>query len=201
MSPRPSLGEVRRPHILGAAADTIAERGLSATRVADIAARAGTSGPALLYWFQSKDDLLAQALTFAEDAFYERLAARLELLDSARERLRLVVLASAEDYDWTLWMELWVHALRDPATARTRQALDRRWRETIAEIVREGHARGEFADADPERVALLVACLLDGLAVQATLGDPAVGPARMASLALGLAGAELGCDLGSVTDG
>lgn len=33
----------------------IAERGVSGTRVADVAKRAGTSAPAILYWFGSKD--------------------------------------------------------------------------------------------------------------------------------------------------
>jgi AcrR family transcriptional regulator len=39
----------------------IAERGLASTRIADVAERAGTSGPAVLYWLGSKDDLLTDA--------------------------------------------------------------------------------------------------------------------------------------------
>jgi AcrR family transcriptional regulator len=33
----------------------IADRGLASTRIADVAERAGTSAPAVLYWFENKD--------------------------------------------------------------------------------------------------------------------------------------------------
>jgi AcrR family transcriptional regulator len=55
LSPRPQIDHIRRPQILEAAAQVIAERGVSGTRVADVAKRAGTSAPAILYWFGSKD--------------------------------------------------------------------------------------------------------------------------------------------------
>lgn len=196
MSPRPQIDHIRRPQILEAASRVIAERGIAATRIADIAERAGTSGPAILYWFGSKDELLAEALTFAEEAFYERLRARLELLEHPRDRLRLLVEASADDYDWTLWMELWTRALRDEASADARLRLDERWRTAIADEVREGQARGEFAPgADPDEVATILSALLDGLAVQVTLGDRSVPPARMRELTLEAAERLLGTEL------
>ena len=40
MSPRPSTAHVRRPAILGAAAEVISERGVSNTRISDVAERA-----------------------------------------------------------------------------------------------------------------------------------------------------------------
>ena len=46
----------------------IAERGVAATRIADVAERAGTSPPAVLYWFETQDELLAEALTLDEEA-------------------------------------------------------------------------------------------------------------------------------------
>src|SRR5262249_50291658 len=63
VSPRPQIDHIRRPQLLRAAADVIVERGLASTRIADVAERAGTSPPAVLYWFRSKDELLAEALT------------------------------------------------------------------------------------------------------------------------------------------
>ena len=70
MSPRPSTAHVRRPAILTAAAEVISERGVQNTRISDVAERAGTSAPGVLYWFQSKDELLAEALQFSDDRFY-----------------------------------------------------------------------------------------------------------------------------------
>jgi AcrR family transcriptional regulator len=197
MSPRPRLDHVRRPAILAAAAEVIRERGLENTRVADVAERAGTSAPSVLYWFASKGELLTVALTAAEENFYEELDASLAELGSARERIvRLIESASGTgDYDATLWIDLWAKALRDEELAGIRLQLDTRWRETIAAIVRAGQEAGEFGPTDPDELALLLGSLLDGFSVQIALGDPAGTPERARELCLRLAGRELGCDL------
>ena len=176
MSPRPSTAHVRRPAILTAAAEVISERGIQNTRISDVAERAGTSAPGVLYWFPSKDELLAEALQFSDDRFYFGITNELAALESATARLtRLVELWPAEgDGEAVLWIELWVRALRDPRLAETRERLDRRWRETLADVVREGQATGEFADADADDVALLLGAVMDGFAIQLALGDPAV---------------------------
>jgi AcrR family transcriptional regulator len=200
MSPRPRLDHVRRPAILAAAAEVIRERGLQNTRVADVAERAGTSAPAVLYWFASKAELLTVALTAAEENFYEQLDVRLAELDSARDRLVALIESATGtgDYDAALWIELWAKALRDKEAAGIREQLDERWRGTIAAIVRDGQEEGEFGPTDPDQLALLLASLLDGFAVQIALGDRAGTPDRARELGLRLAGSELGCDLTTV---
>ena len=197
MSPRPRLDHVRRPELLAAAAAVIRQRGLENARVADIAEKAGTSAPSVLYYFASKAELLKEALTSAEQRFYEELEVRLGELDGARERLHLIVDSGCGegDYDAALWMELWARALRDPDLAATRAELDGRWRRAIADVVRYGQERGEFGPADPEEFAVLLASLLDGLAVQIALRDMEVTPGRVRELALKLAERELGCEL------
>ena len=174
----------------------IAERGIASTRIADVAERAGTSPPAILYWFKSKDDLLAEALTVEEERFYRQLTDRMEELETPRDKLRLMLETSAEEYDWTLWMELWTRALRDRSTLAARRRLDDRWRAQIAEVIRDGQRAGEFGEADADEVALVLAALIDGLAVQVTLGDPAVSPEIMLARALDIAERLLQADLG-----
>jgi AcrR family transcriptional regulator len=193
MSPRPSNAHLRRPAILTAAAEVISERGVSNTRISDVAERAGTSAPGVLYWFPTKDELLAEALQFSDDRFYAGLTEELATLGSAGERLgRLIELWPAEgDAETTLWMELWVRALRDPQLAKTRERLDRRWREAIADIVRDGQADGEFGDADADDVALFLSALMDGFAIQLALGDPAVTADTVKRHCLALAEARL----------
>ena len=197
MSPRPRLDHVRRPELLAAAAAVIRQRGLENARVADVADAAGTSAPSVLYYFASKAELLKEALTSAEERFYEDLALQLEHIEGARERLVHIVASGAGegDYDAALWMELWARALRDGELAATRAELDGRWRRTIAEVVRYGQERREFGPADPEEFAVLLASLLDGLAVQIALRDMEVTPERVRELALKLAERELGCEL------
>jgi AcrR family transcriptional regulator len=197
MSPRPRLDHVRRPELLASAASVIRDRGLENARVADVADHAGTSAPSVLYWFASKAELLKEALTSAEEGFYEELLAELDGIESARGRLRRIVdsCAGDGDYDAALWMELWAKALRDPDLAATRAELDGRWRHTIADVVRYGQERGEFGPADPDEVAVVLASLLDGLSVQIALKDMEVTPDRVRELALKLAERELGCEL------
>jgi AcrR family transcriptional regulator len=151
VSPRPQIDHIRRPQLLRAAADVIVERGLASTRIADVAERAGTSPPAVLYWFRSKDELLAEALTVDEERFYVEMRERIHLLERPRDQLRFMIEASAEEYDWTLWIELWARALRDPASRQARQRLDNRWHEQIAESLLDcelGAAAHETAARD-----------------------------------------------------
>ena len=114
------------------------------------------------------------------------------LFRSTARLTRLVELWPAEgDGEAVLWIELWVRALRDPRLAETRERLDRRWRETLADVVREGQATGEFADADADDVALLLGALMDGFAIQLALGDPAVTAETVKRHCLELAEARL----------
>jgi AcrR family transcriptional regulator len=197
VSPRPQIAHLRRQEILEAAAEVIRERGLHATRIADIAERMGTSAPAVLYYFESKGELLSEALVAAEEGFYTEFEQQLEVMQSPRGGLVMLVEAclTEGDYDAALWMELWSRALREPDLARTREQLDARWLGTIAMIIRRGQAEGEFGDADPDDVALLLGSLLDGLSVQVTLEDPAVSVERARRLCLDLLERELGCEL------
>jgi AcrR family transcriptional regulator len=204
VSPRKRLSQTRRTQILEAAAEVIGQRGFSDTRVADIAKRAGTSAALILYYFESKDVLLAEALTFAEERFYSHTAEELKGIESARDRLvRLIELScdvegSSSDLwmdEYMLWLDLWARAPRDPAIARSREALDRRYRTSIVDIVREGQSAGEFATIDAEDFALRFCALVDGLAIQVVLADPDVSVDRMREVCLRTASTELRFEL------
>jgi AcrR family transcriptional regulator len=201
MSPRRRLSDARRRQILDAAVHVIAEQGLCDTRILEVAERAGTSSALVIYYFkEGKSQLLREALNHAESQFYEDTASALAGLSSARERLvRLVQLSCALGdgsqpplEEWKLWLDLWAKARRDPEVARDREALDRRWRRTIADIVRQGQASGEFAAVDADEFALRLAALLDGLAIRVVLGDPEVPAERMFDLCMATCAHELG---------
>jgi AcrR family transcriptional regulator len=201
MTPRPNMDHIRKPQILDAAGEVITERGLAGARIADIADRAGTSPPAVLYWFEDREQLLNEALGWSEDRFYDSLTERLDSVDTPAQRLRLLFEASAEDPDWTLWMELWARALRDEQARKTRLRLDARWRDEIAALVTAGQATGEFDGArDADEIALLLASLLDGLALQATLDDPSVDAKRVRDLLIEAAGRLLGTELPEIDE-
>jgi len=201
LTKRRRLSEARQTQILQAAVEVIRERGLCETRISDIAEHAGTSSALVIYYFQSKDRLLGEALAFSEERFYEKTARELRGISSARDQLvRLIELCcspgldSRQDWmnEWMLWLDLWARAPRDPDVARDREALDRRWREAIVEIVHAGQGRGEFRPVDAEDFALRLAVTIDGLAIQVVLGDPVVTADVMEEICLRMAGTELG---------
>jgi AcrR family transcriptional regulator len=200
VSPRPKVDHLRKPQIVAAAAEVLYERGLFATRIGDIAERAGTSSPTILYYFESKDRLLEEAVAYADLGFYERLTDGQDRAGSPAERLVDLVeqtsLGPGGLNDYTLWMEIWVRARRDPTVRAAYFGLDRRQRDLIADIVRDGQRDGDFdADCDPDDFALVLSGLLDGLGVQVTLGQPDVTADRMVDRCLAIASRELGCQL------
>ena len=69
--PRRRLDAVRRPQILRSAVDMVREKGLWEVRISDVAKRAGVSPASVVYYFGTKDQLFAQAIASADDAFYE----------------------------------------------------------------------------------------------------------------------------------
>ena len=98
--PARRLDDVRRPQILATTVELIGEQGLWDVRLADVAKRAGISATSVVYYFGTKDQLFAQAIPEADEAFYEPLllswraglaADRIACCSSARhERLAAV---------------------------------------------------------------------------------------------------------------
>jgi AcrR family transcriptional regulator len=201
MGARPKLTQKRRTQMLEAAAEVIGERGLCDARIADIAERAGLSPALVVYYFGSKEKVLTEALAYAEDLFYIEAFRELTGIEGASEKLvRLIELAcpaverSETDEYWALWVELWSRALRNDEAARKREALDQRWRSTIAEVVREGQRTGEFELCDPERFATYLAALMDGLSLQGLLHDSVVNSELINEMCLDAAAQQLGFD-------
>ena len=208
MSTGSPKGKDRHREILDAAARVITDRGLAETRISDIAEQAGVSPGLILYYFESKDRLLSEALTFANDQFYLRMSREIRRIPSAREQLRRLIDLSVPGYlpdygrldEWALWIEVWVRALRDTDMAKDREVLDQRWRSQIADIVRGGQASGEFSSTlDPEELSLRIAALIDGLAIQVIMNDSMVSSERMRRTTVEVAAQTLGFELESAS--
>jgi AcrR family transcriptional regulator len=189
----------RREQMLRAALEVIEERGYTESRIADVAERAGTSPALVIYYFKTKDQLLTEAIRFSEDTWYEAGTQRMERIPTAAGKLEeLVAMSCLPEADsepetsWVLWLDLWSQAARHPEVASVRQKFDERWRELICSLVVAGQESGEFGPVDPVEFVLLFSALLDGLAVQIALADPAVSPARAFELAMRFAAAQLG---------
>ena len=185
------MTESRRHDILSATVTAIAERGLCETRIADVADIVGVSPALVLYYFPTKAALLAESLIYLDRLFYENVAEKMEEAGTAEDKLIVLIEESCPrpttagelPDSWVLWPATWEMSRLDPSLAAARARLDEAWRAQIATIVEVGMATGEFAEVDARDFSLQLAAMLDGLAIEAMLGDPTVDANRMSDLA------------------
>ena len=191
----------RREQMLRAALEVISERGYPETRIADVAERIGISPALVIYYFKTKDQLLTEAIRYAEDSWYasgqRRIAGLPTVVAKIEEIVAMTCLPDAGpdvDYSWLIWLDFWAQAARNAEVAAVRQKSDERWRETIRSLVAEGQKSGEFSDVDPDIFAIHFSALLDGLAIQIALEDPVVDPVTAFELSMRFAAERLGCE-------
>jgi TetR/AcrR family hemagglutinin/protease transcriptional regulator len=172
MSPRNAekdrmLRERRRKEILDAALYAIARKGLSGTKISDIAEAAGLSVGYVYKHFVGKEELFA--------ALVER--GQLEYRAFAEEALRKPL----SPYDRLLWYTKEWFQYRNGwaitiilAHARTSEAVPYEIKKTvsarfvdnlkpIAQIIEEGQKSGDFVDGDSMELALIYVSLMEGL--------------------------------------
>jgi AcrR family transcriptional regulator len=189
-----------RERILEAACDLIASDGIDDVRIARVATRARASTALVHHYFSTREELLAEALTHSfETAGEERFAAAPEAEDATAGLARAIdvclPLPGAQERDWTLWVELWLRAVRDESMRPLAADLYGRYREWFAATIEAGLASGEFrSEREADELADLAVALVDGLGVRALIGDPAVDVARARELIAAALGDELGVD-------
>jgi len=195
----PGTADSRREQMLRAALEVIAERGYADTRIADVAERIGISPALVIYYFKTKDQLLTESIRYLDNIWYADGQRRMAELPTAAARIEEIVAmsclpeADAEPRSsWTLWLDFWTLAARNPEVAGLRQRDDERWREMVSSLVTDGQEAGEFRVVDADNFAILLCSLLDGLAIQIALDDPVVGPARAFDLCMQFIAEQLG---------
>jgi len=194
--------EQRRAELLESARQVVLERGLSNTRVADVAAATRVSGVLIHYHFVTKDVLLTEMLRHEAErdiAKARRLAtgggSALRRLDRV---MREFVPASRHDQTWVLWIDAWAAGLRDEALRDISEELDAAWNEMLLTVITDGVKSGDFTTDDPSGSADRLSALLDGLGVRVTLQRPGMTRKIMIEHARVLAELELGLELGSL---
>ncbi|HLZ60923.1 MAG TPA: TetR/AcrR family transcriptional regulator [Ktedonosporobacter sp.] len=190
MPPRVGIHEAaRRTQILRAARSCIVALGYERATVRDVAETAGVSTGMIVHYFGDKDTLLEAALLDKVQDTGIAFRAALTGAQTAWERLERLVNASLPETDevrdeWRLWLTFWGEVTRNERLRAVSERQHRRWTRFLARIIAEGSASGEFAMVDPEDTATQLAALIDGLAIQTTLQNPALSPAKMRQVCL-----------------
>lgn len=190
--------EVRREQILTATVEQLRTRGMETTRVADVADAMGISTGLVFYHFATKEALLVAALEHAVADDLERLQRALARGRTPTDRLRRVLAAygpTGAAGGWTLWIDAWSSALRQPAVRRSLRRLDARWREALLEAITAGVVAGEMTCPDPVASVARLDALLDGLSV-AVVVHRTVTRAQLREWVADAVERETGADLG-----
>jgi AcrR family transcriptional regulator len=186
--------ELRKEEILRATIKEIERSGMSSLRVADVADDLGVSSGLIFYHFDTRDCLLVSALEFAVERDLTRLDKAVASGSSAVERLRRVLAAygpTGAAPGWTLWIDAWATALREPNIREALRRLDDRWGQALENVIHEGALAGDFACADPVATVARIGALLDGLSV-GVLVYRSVSRANLRAWVREAAAAELG---------
>jgi AcrR family transcriptional regulator len=159
----------RRQEILEATCEILGQRGLAATRIADVARRLGISTGLIHYHFATKDELLDEAFRYAAEAELAVLRGLAAVDLPPRERIDAVIEEFRPRGDfgsWKLWIEGWAEALRSERFRATSRELDEAWIGVLEDTIAAGVASGDFTCASPHDSAWRLSCLIEGLTIQ-----------------------------------
>jgi AcrR family transcriptional regulator len=161
--------EQRRSAIVDAPVRVMLRQGIAATTVRDVAAEMGTSSGLIHHYFESMDDLLAEAFGQVASHDLARSAKAINEVDDPVRRLAIFFATyNRADEQWSMqiWLDAWAEAGRRPALQRTSRRLNEEWQALVAELIRDGIGSGQMNCADADAVAWQIISLLDGLALQ-----------------------------------
>jgi AcrR family transcriptional regulator len=160
----------RRAQIVEAAISTIAELGLNNASFARIAEQAGLSSTRLIsYHFAGKDDLMQAVVDEVFSTAGQFIAPYVLTEPTPSAKLRGFILGSARFYTEhrrhvIAVRDVWANFRRPDGTQRFGMETHEPEFEVVAQIFREGQARGEFREFDPRVMAITLRQALDGLA-------------------------------------
>lgn len=162
----------RRLEIADAALDAIAERGLDAVRLVDIAHATSATTGQIVHYFPDKDAVLLAAL----DAIIEQLLTKDGQAESAEDLSSLLAetlpLDTERRRQWNIWLQFASRATHNPAFASRHAHYYRQiTRDVAASLSRVVDRR-----ANVEMMADAIVAVVDGIGVRATL-EPKEWPA------------------------
>ncbi|MFI7699003.1 TetR/AcrR family transcriptional regulator [Nonomuraea sp. NPDC049480] len=189
------FSRLRREDLLKTACEVIADQGFGHTRTIDIARAAGVSQALLFYHFENKEQLFAQAFTYAARLHMDALGDVERSTGTPLERLRsLLRLCSPAipSEGWRLWIDAWAEAMRSSKLEEISRRIDTQGRLLMRAIIEAGTECGDFDCADPDSAAWRIFALIDGLAIQTHVHPKALSRRRANALIRTAAANELG---------
>jgi len=190
----------RRAQLASAARELLLEHGALGLRVKDIAARAGISSSAVLYYYPDLDDLLLEVTRDAMRRYGERRADAIRGIADPAAQLRIAIglglPTGPEDDDSRLLYELDAMTGSSRLFATLSAAFFDRQVMLYERVLERGAESGAFTlIADAATIARGLVALEDGLGLQVVLDHPDVDAAAGEAILLAWASAATGVEL------
>ncbi|WP_248962719.1 TetR/AcrR family transcriptional regulator [Sphaerisporangium perillae] len=180
---RADQADQRRAELLDAARRVVLERGISNTRVADIAKATNVSGGLIHYHFATKDELITAMLRVTIDGEVARLKELVQAEGPAAERLdrvlRYYIPRSRTDQSWLLWIDAFAAGLRETVVRDILLELETAWIGAVEQVIQAGVDSGAFTCDDPHGAAERLDSMLDGLIIRYTLHPSVLSRGRL----------------------
>jgi len=181
--PRVVDHEARRRELAAAAWRAIVKYGLEGTTTRLIARESGYSAGVLAHYFESKDEILLEALRISHEGVDKRIR---EAVDDKHgfDALRtfcIEVLPVAEQpvRETHLEMSMWSRALINDELRSVQRSESSRWRRLLEGLIVDAQRSGEIAEMPPRTFAVLLSAVIDGLSIYALLYPDRFGKAEL----------------------
>lgn len=181
--PRPP-NEDRQPEILEATCRMIAREGVHNFTMGQVAKEAGISRALIAYYFQTRGELLRDALAFAEQRAIAEIASRASVTGTAVERLTETLALEFDDApavreNWLLWESLTEAAMFETDLRGPIDQWSTAWNQAIAQMIRDGQREKSIPKKlDPDATAERLTGLVNGLGPRWLLGEITADRAR-----------------------
>jgi AcrR family transcriptional regulator len=159
--------------VLATTLEMVAEEGLANVTMAALAARLGTSGGHLLYYFGTRNGLLLETLRWSESEYAVQ---RAPILRAAAEGggdagsvvafAEVYLALDQRDPRWLLWLELWARAPYDAALAAAQRDIDAEWHRDLVALL--GDCRPALPDH--EATSQRLRAMWDGFSIGIATG-------------------------------
>jgi AcrR family transcriptional regulator len=181
--PRVVDHEARRRELAEAAWRAIVKYGLDGTTTRLIAKESGYSNGVLAHYFESKDEILLEALRISHNGVDKRIRDAIEGkegLDALRTFcIEVLPVADRAVRETHLEMSMWSRALVNDELRSVQRSESSRWRRLMEGLIIDAQRSGELAEMPPRKIAVLLSAVIDGLSIYALLYPDRFGKAEL----------------------
>lgn len=159
--------------ILEASIAEFAEKGVSKTKIVDIAKRANIGKGTVYEYFSSKEAIFMEAMDFFMKSMSATIEKELNGLTDPKERIIAIIDAlviNAESFQdlLVIILDFWAFGFRGEQISKWREAYQM-FQEMISEIIDDGIEKGIFRDINKQYFSSILIGLLDGIVFQIIL--------------------------------